>query len=69
MKFKDNDFMENRGSSYYWTFGDGGTSTESSPTHTYTQTGKYNVTVQVTATSGCKNKAAASLMQLFILQL
>lgn len=37
--------------SYVWTFGDGGTSTESNPTHTYAATGTYTVTL--VATNGC----------------
>ncbi|MFM8432718.1 MAG: PKD domain-containing protein, partial [Bacteroidota bacterium] len=31
---------------YYWNFGDGHTSTERFPTHTYTETGNYNVSIQ-----------------------
>lgn len=34
--------------SYYWEFGDGETSTEQNPTHTYTAVGKYDVTLTVT---------------------
>ncbi len=30
---------------YQWTFGDGGTSTDASPVHTYTQSGTYTVTL------------------------
>ncbi|MDX2002113.1 MAG: PKD domain-containing protein [Chitinophagales bacterium] len=38
------------GSTYLWTFGDGGTSTDENPTHTYTATGNY--TVRLTVTDG-----------------
>jgi gliding motility-associated-like protein len=31
------------GGTYQWTFGDGGTSTEAGPTHTYTEPGSYQV--------------------------
>jgi len=34
--------------SYFWDFGDGKTSTEQDPTHTYTQNGTYTVTLTVT---------------------
>lgn len=34
--------------SWYWDFGDGHTSTEQNPTHTYTAAGKYDVTLTVT---------------------
>ncbi len=33
---------------YYWTFGDGGTSTLQNPSHTYQTKGVYTATVKVT---------------------
>ncbi|MEM6723431.1 MAG: LamG-like jellyroll fold domain-containing protein, partial [Bacteroidota bacterium] len=39
--------------SYEWDFGDGGFSTEPSPTHTYTMEGFYDIEVQVTDDEGC----------------
>lgn len=39
--------------SYYWTFGDGGTSTAQNPSHTYTAPGAYNVSLAVTSSNGC----------------
>lgn len=39
--------------SYQWTFGDGATSTQASPTHTYTAYGTYDVTLVVMAATGC----------------
>jgi len=38
---------------YLWNFGDGGTSTAQNPSHTYTQTGSYSVSLQVTNQYGC----------------
>ncbi|PRX47279.1 uncharacterized protein DUF1349 [Prauserella shujinwangii] len=38
--------------SYAWTFGDGGTSAEAAPVHTFTANGTYNVQLQVTDTTG-----------------
>ena len=38
--------------SYYWNFGDGGTSIEQSPTHTFTSSGTYTVTLTVTDNGG-----------------
>jgi len=35
-----------------WTFGDGGTSDQQNPTHTYTAIGRYNVTLTVTNIAG-----------------
>jgi PKD repeat protein len=38
--------------SYAWDFGDGETSTEQNPTHTYAMSGKYNVKVTATGEGG-----------------
>lgn len=36
-----------------WTFGDGGTSTQQNPTHTYAAPGNYTVTLTITDITGC----------------
>ncbi|RAI99897.1 gliding motility-associated-like protein [Chitinophaga skermanii] len=41
--------------SWNWNFGDGGTSTLASPSHTYTNYGEYDVTLQVRNAAGCVN--------------
>lgn len=41
--------------SWLWNFGDGSTSTERSPSHTYDVTGFYNVSLTVTSSTGCKS--------------
>ena len=46
--------------SYNWGFGDGGTSNQASPSHTYTQTGYYNVSLTVTNSAGCSSSATFS---------
>jgi gliding motility-associated-like protein len=38
-----------------WTFGDGGTSTDVNPSHTYTQEGEYQIILIVTNDKGCKD--------------
>lgn len=38
-----------------WTFGDGGTSTQQSPQHTYTAAGPYSVKLDVETSKGCKS--------------
>jgi gliding motility-associated-like protein len=43
------------GSSYLWNFGDGNTSTLNNPTHTYTNTGSYTVSLIVTSAQGCSD--------------
>ena len=40
---------------YSWTFGDGGSSDEANPNHTYATGGKYDVTLKVTTEHGCSN--------------
>ncbi len=42
-----------RGTSFVWDFGDGATSTERNPTHTYTQGGIYTVTLIARMPGGC----------------
>lgn len=39
--------------SWAWDFGDGATSNQESPEHTYTQTGYFDVTLKVTNSEGC----------------
>lgn len=39
--------------SWNWNFGDGGTSTQQNPVHTYTNDGTYNVQLVVTTNLGC----------------
>jgi len=40
-------------SAYSWNFGDGATSTITSPAHLYAHGGTYNATLKITATGGC----------------
>src|SRR5439155_1463313 len=44
--------------SYSWTFGDGGTSNEQNPTHVYTATGSYTVTLTVMDNQGATASAS-----------
>lgn len=39
--------------SYLWDFGDGNTSTQSNPIHTYTDTGSFTVTLIIATSNGC----------------
>jgi PKD repeat protein len=38
---------------YFWDFGDGASSSEQNPTHTFTSAGTYSVRLTVTGSSGC----------------
>lgn len=40
---------------WLWNFGDGGTSTQQSPSHTYTTLGEFTVTLSITNGGGCQN--------------
>ena len=42
---------------WYWDFGDGGSSIEQNPSYTYSQPGTYVVTLTVTGIDGCENSA------------
>jgi gliding motility-associated-like protein len=44
--------------SWSWNFGDGTTSTEQNPTHTYASPGFYDVSLQVTSSTGCSASGA-----------
>lgn len=48
------------GQSFLWSFGDGNSSTESSPTHTYTVPGTYNVRLIVVDSATCNIRDTAT---------
>ncbi|MCX6295115.1 MAG: PKD domain-containing protein [Bacteroidetes bacterium] len=50
----------NAGASYNWSFGDGNTSTQVSPTNTFTASGTYIINVTVTSPFGCVNTASTT---------
>ena len=58
VKFTDR--STNNPTSYLWRFGDGATSTDKSPSHTYTQPGLY--LVRLTATNSGGSDSATSLV-------
>ncbi|MCW5899911.1 MAG: gliding motility-associated C-terminal domain-containing protein [Flavobacteriales bacterium] len=49
------------GNTYLWDFGDGNTSTEFAPAHTYTQEGVFIVTMTMTDQYGCSQPATSSI--------
>jgi gliding motility-associated-like protein len=40
---------------WQWNFGDGNTSTQQNPSHTYQDTGRFDVTLTITTSQGCQN--------------
>lgn len=47
--------------SWYWTFGEGGYSTEQNPSHNFYDVGEYDVTQYVTTEYGCSDTISASV--------
>ncbi|MCE7924018.1 MAG: PKD domain-containing protein [Haliscomenobacteraceae bacterium CHB4] len=47
--------------SWAWDFGDGSTSTEQNPLHTYAEEGFYTVTLSITTIDGCESTASYSI--------
>ena len=48
-------FSPGTGLTYHWDFGDGNTSTQQNPSHTYNGTGNFDVTLIVTDSLGCSD--------------
>jgi PKD repeat protein len=46
---------------YAWTFGDGATSTQANPSHSYASAGSYPVTLTVTDNGGARSSASANV--------
>ncbi|MEI6854062.1 MAG: PKD domain-containing protein, partial [Bacteroidota bacterium] len=53
--FTDNSYSNPSPISWLWNFGDGGTSTQQSPSHTYANNSTYNVSLQVCNICGCNS--------------
>lgn len=51
IKYQGNAYPKS--SSYFWDFGDGGTSTDSTPTYTYINAGDFDLTLILKTDSGC----------------
>ncbi len=58
-----NDTSSNSPTSWSWDFGDGGSSTDQHPIHTYTSTGEFNVTL--TATNGDGSDEATKTISVY----
>jgi len=60
--FTDLSQAENGITSWLWDFGDGETSTDQNPVHTYTNPGRYTVTLTVTGPDGQSSKTEQSFI-------
>lgn len=52
------------GDTYTWDFGDGNTSTNVNPSHTYMQDGDYTVSLVVTSADGCTSNSFSELISI-----
>ncbi len=50
--------------SFSWNFGDGGSSSDANPSHTYTEAGSFNVVLTVTASEGETDQMTISVVVL-----
>ncbi|MEM8909481.1 MAG: PKD domain-containing protein, partial [Bacteroidota bacterium] len=55
LTFHFSDFSFGAASTWFWDFGDGNTSEEQNPTHSYAEGGVYEVTLTITTADGCEN--------------
>lgn len=51
--------------SFQWTFGDGGSSNQEDPIHSYSNAGTYNVSITVTSDKGCTGTAGPVVANVF----
>ena len=60
------DHSTNNPDSWFWDFGDGNTSTEQNPSHTYTEVQKYTVSLTATNKYGENTESKSSFIDVFI---
>lgn len=56
-----NNYSRGVGATYFWEFGDGGTSGEITPFHTYDTTGTYTVKMKMIDKNGCSDSTFANI--------
>ncbi|WP_375562774.1 PKD domain-containing protein [Bernardetia sp. OM2101] len=59
VRFRDN---TSEATSWLWEFGDGTTSTERNPSHTYNTQGDYTVSLTIRTAAGCQGRASKNLV-------
>jgi gliding motility-associated-like protein len=55
VKFENKSDFTTSNDQYYWQFGDGSTSNQENPSHQYTTSGRYNVSLRITKSNGCSS--------------
>ncbi len=63
--FTDQSFSDTTIVSWFWTFGDGGTSNLQNPTYTYLTPGTYTVVLQVTNAIGCTDTVSLPALTVY----
>lgn len=66
VNFINNSYSGGTGLTYWWDFGDGSTSTLANPTHSFTSSGVYNVTLIATDNGTC-NFSDTTIKQILVL--
>jgi len=66
LDFTNNSFPQTGGYDFSWTFGDGNTSNQASPTHTYTVPGIYIPTITMRSPHGCLASDTLAPIQIFV---
>ncbi|MFT7099794.1 MAG: gliding motility-associated-like protein [Bacteroidia bacterium] len=56
VNFTDQSSKTKSGDTYLWEFGDGTTSRQQNPSHTYTSTGAYTIKLTITTSNGCSSE-------------
>ncbi len=62
------DNISNNATSYVWNFGDGTTSTATSPSHVYTTTGSYTVSLIANGSTACNSSDTLILSQSIVIE-
>ena len=65
VQFMDLSTVVPSGSTYWWQFGDGGTSTQQNPSYTYNIPGSYTVTLTITSGAGCSSSTSLQAADVF----
>jgi gliding motility-associated-like protein len=62
-------FPDSVNTQLFWDFGDGNTSTDTNPVHTYLSSGRFNVKLEVRTTTACLNKSGTKNIDLEVLDI
>lgn len=61
MNFQNTSILQSGNASYFWSFGDGGSSTKLNPEHFYTESGSYDVVLTAVTNNYCTDTLSVSV--------